>query len=70
MEATRNSARTIFSASPCHLEVREEALMLKKVALASWARAYAAGGHTIALGTLIFRTLNTALGTVAGVVQR
>lgn len=31
--ATANRARTIFSPSPIHLEVREEAEMLKKVAL-------------------------------------
>ena len=39
LAASRNSARTIFSASPCHLEVRLEALMLKKVARASCAKA-------------------------------
>ena len=40
-KAEAKRARTSFSASPCHLEVRVEAEMLKKVASASDASAFA-----------------------------
>ena len=39
--ATLNSILTSFSPSPCHLLVKVAAEMLKKVAFASWAKAFA-----------------------------
>jgi hypothetical protein len=48
--AALKRARTSFSASPCHREVREAALMLKKVARDSLARACVCGVWCVSEG--------------------